>query len=78
MARYIDKDGSPLKATTKIGVANELYETSFANVYAHNVHEWCAQAAERIQAQFGHTIEFSTLEEFVDELIRIKLIMEIN
>ena len=76
--RFADNNYNIYKSVTKKDLVVELYKTSFARVYAKDADDWCNQCAARIFEQHGHRLEFNDADTFVNELIKYKLIMEIN
>jgi hypothetical protein len=76
--RFADNKFTYYKSESKQDLAMELYKTSFASVYASDLDDWCRQCAGRINEQFGYEFNYTDLDSFVDELIKYKLIMEIN
>ena len=76
--RFADNKFRYYKANSKQDLAMELYKTSFASVHASDLDDWCRQCAGRINEQFGYEFDYTDPSSFVDELIKHKLIMEIN
>jgi len=76
--RYIDNTNQAYVATTRAELAQELYRTSWAKVHSLSQAEWYANAANRIQEQYGYNIDYSSPTAFVDELIKHNLIMEMQ
>tara|TARA_R110000868_G_scaffold71544_1_gene209447 strand:+ start:2022 stop:2255 length:234 start_codon:yes stop_codon:yes gene_type:complete len=76
--RYIDNTNQSYKAATRAELAQELYRTSWAKVHSFSAAEWYANAANRIQEQYGYDIDYSSPTVFVDELIKHNLIMEMQ
>tara|TARA_Y100001937_G_scaffold30774_2_gene44176 strand:+ start:6575 stop:6808 length:234 start_codon:yes stop_codon:yes gene_type:complete len=76
--RFIDNDGKTYKSTTKKDLAQELFQISWAKIYADDRLEWCKQCSVRVYEMHGYLFEFSDEVGFIDEMIFYGLIREVN
>lgn len=76
--RFIDNNGRRYQADDKVGLVHELYKSSWNKVHCIDIDQWIERVADRIWEQFDITIDFSSYEQFVDELIKYNLIKEVH
>jgi len=71
---YTDDRGIAFASHTKLGLAEELYRTSWANIYATNLLDFCNKYALRVYEQHDLVLFFDDEIGFIDEMIKYKLI----
>ncbi len=76
--RFVDNKGWVYQAKTKMGLVIEIMDTVKNWIPADTVEEFMNGCASRIYNHYDVEIEYKDADTFVDELIKLKIIKEIN
>lgn len=76
--RFVDNKGWRYKAATKMGLVIEIMDAVKSWIPADTVEEFMGGCASRIYNHYDVEITYTDADTFVDELIKLEIIKEIN
>jgi len=80
---YADNNGMKYQSKTKAQLVVELYATSWVDPRQdspdiNDLFRYCDDCTSRIKVQKDIDLHWTTLREFIDELIKYNLILEVH